>query len=228
MQVDKFVTSSQEALADVQDGSTIHVSGFGLAGLPVDLLEALADQGARDLTIISNNGGTGDRGLARLIAAGQVRRLVASFPRGADTRAFDEAFAAGRLEFECVPQGTLVERIRAAGAGIGGFFTPTAYGTTLAEGKETRIIDGRGYVFETPLHADVALVRGWGADALGNVIFRKTGRNFGPVMCTAATTTIVSVARRLPVGTIDPEHVVTPGIFVDRVVVDAASMAVSA
>lgn len=228
MEIDKFVATAREALADVQDGSTIHVSGFGLAGLPVDLLEALAEQGARELTIISNNGGTGDRGLARLIAAGQVRRLVASFPRGADTKAFDEAFAAGRLEYECVPQGTLVERIRAAGAGIGGFFTPTAYGTELAAGKETRVINGRGYVFETPLHADVALVRAWGADALGNVIFRKTGRNFGPVMCSAATTTVVSVAHRFEVGEIDPEHVVTPGIFVDRVVVDSPSLAVSA
>ncbi|WP_338752551.1 3-oxoacid CoA-transferase subunit A [Janibacter alittae] len=226
--MDKFVPTAQEALADVRDGSTIHVSGFGSAGLPVDLLETLAEQGARDLTIVSNNGGTGDRGLARLIAAGQVSRLVASFPRGADTKAFDEAFATGRLEYECVPQGTLAERIRAAGAGIGGFFTPTSYGTELAEGKETRVINGRGHVFEKPLHADVALVRAWGADALGNVVYRKTGRNFGPVMCTAATTTVVSVEHRLAIGEIDPEHVVTPGIFVDRVVVDDPHLAVSA
>ncbi|RQO46030.1 3-oxoadipate CoA-transferase [Rhodococcus sp. KBW08] len=217
---DKFARSAYDALSDIPDGASIQVSGFGLSGQPSHLLDVLLDLGARDLTIICNNAGTGDTGLAALIAAGHVRHLIASYPRGAHSHAFDEAFAAGKLTYECVPQGTLAERIRAAGAGIGGFFTPTSFGTELAAGKETRMIAGRGHVFEKPLPADFALVRGDRSDQLGNVVYRKAGRNFGPLMCAASTTTIVSVPRRADIGELDPEHVVTPGIFVDRVVVD--------
>ena len=216
--IDKFYESAIAALADVRDGATILVSGFGTSGQPIELLEALVEQGARDLTIVCNNGGSGDTGLARLIRLGRVRKLLASYPRGADAAAFEDAFAAGRIEFECVPQGTLAERLRAAGAGLGGFLTPTGYGTRLAEGKETRVIDGVGYVLERPLRGDFALVKAERADRWGNLVYRKAGRNFGPPMCMAARTSVVQVRHSVPLGGIDPEHVVTPGIFVQRVV----------
>ncbi len=216
---DKFVPTAEKAVADIFDGATVLVSGFGLAGQPIELLNALAAQGARDLTVVCNNSGSGDEGLARLIRLGRVRRLIASFPRGAEAMAFEEAYARNALEYECVPQGTLAERLHAAGAGLGGFFTPTGYGTAVAEGKETRVIDGRGYVFEAPLHGDFALVKAQAADRWGNLVYRKAGRNFGPPMCTAARTAIVQVAHAVPLGGLDPEHIVTPSIFVQRVVV---------
>lgn len=222
--IDKFFESALAAVANIHDSATVLVSGFGTSGQPIELLEALAEQGARDLTIVCNNGGTGETGLAKLIRLGRVRRLLASYPRGAEAMAFEEAYAAGKIEFECVPQGTLAERLRAAGAGLGGFLTPTGYGTRLAEGKETRVIDGVGYVFERPLHGDFALVKGEQADRWGNLTYRKAGRNFGPPMCMAARTAIVQVSQRVSLGGIDPEHIVTPGIFVKRLVqIDSVS-----
>ncbi|RJF92491.1 3-oxoacid CoA-transferase subunit A [Noviherbaspirillum saxi] len=216
--IDKFFKSTAEAVADIHDGATVLVSGFGLSGQPVDLLDALVDQGARDLTVVCNNSGSHDKGLARLIRMGRVRRLLASYPRGAEATAFETAYAEGRIEYECVPQGTLAERLRAAGAGLGGFFTPTGYGTVLAEGKETRVIDGVGYVFETPLRGDFALVKALTADRWGNLIYRKAGRNFGPLMCMAAKVSVVQVQESAPLGELDPEAIVTPGIFVKRVI----------
>jgi 3-oxoadipate CoA-transferase alpha subunit len=210
--------SAAAAVADVRDGATVMIGGFGSAGQPVELIEALLEQGARDLTVVNNNAGNGDTGLAALIRQGRVRKMICSFPRQSDSWCFDEEYRAGRIELELVPQGNLAERIRAAGAGIGGFFTPTGYGTPLAEGKETREIDGRGYVFERPLSADVALIKAHVADRAGNLVYRKTARNFGPIMATAATTTVVQVHEVVPTGALDPEVVVTPGIFVDRVV----------
>ena len=207
-----------EAVAGVQDGATVMVGGFGSAGQPVELIEALIRQGAQDLTVVNNNAGNGDVGLAALIGGGQVRKMICSFPRQKDSWHFDAAYRSGRLELELVPQGNLAERIRAAGAGIGAFFTPTGYGTPLAEGKETRVIDGRGYVLEYPLHGDVALVRAHQADELGNLVYRKTARNFGPIMAAAATLSIVQVSEILPVGGLDPEAVVTPCLYVDRLV----------
>lgn len=206
------------AVAGVQDGSTVMIGGFGAAGQPVELIEALLDSGATNLTVVNNNAGNGDRGLAALIGAGRVRKIICSFPRQSDSWHFDRKYAAGQIELELVPQGNLAERIRAAGAGIGGFFTPTGHGTPLAEGKEVREIDGRQYVLELPIRADWALICAHVADGLGNLVYRKTARNFGPVMATAATTTVVQVAEVVPVGQLDPEHVVTPCIYVDRVV----------
>ncbi|MEU6605822.1 3-oxoacid CoA-transferase subunit A [Streptomyces shenzhenensis] len=214
----KFVPTAAAAVRDIHDGATVLISGFGLSGQPSELIDALVEQGARELTVVCNNSGSHDYGLARLIKLGRVRKLLASFPRGAASYFFEEAFAAGTIAYECVPQGTLAERLRAAGAGLGGFFTPTAYGTQLAEGKETRVIDGRGHVFEKPLHGDFALVGALSADRWGNLTYRKAGRNFGPLMCMAATTTIVQVDETVELGGIDPEQVVTPGIFVQRVV----------
>jgi 3-oxoadipate CoA-transferase alpha subunit len=214
--VDKFCASLDAAVADIPDGATLLVSGFGTAGQPIDLLEAVARQGARDLTVVCNNSGSGERGLALLIKLGRVRKLIASYPRGAESQVFEDLFRKGGIAFECVPQGTLAERLRAAGAGLGGFFTPTAYGTQLAEGKDTR-------VFERPLKGDFALVRAEVGDPWGNLTYRKTGRNFGPLMAMAATTTVVQVSRRAGLGEIEPETVVTPGIFVQRVVEHAAS-----
>jgi 3-oxoadipate CoA-transferase alpha subunit len=211
------------ALAGVTDGATVLVGGFGTAGQPVELIDALIRTGARDLTVVSNNAGNGDHGLAALLAAGQVRRIVCSFPRQSDSWVFDELYRAGKIELEVVPQGNLAERIRAAGAGIGAFFCPTGVGTPLAEGKETRRIDGRDYVLEYPIHGDLALVKAHVADTRGNLVYRKTARNFGPVMATAATTTVAQVDRLVDAGEIDPEVVVTPGIFVDRVVVCPAA-----
>lgn len=211
--------SPDDAVRGVAVGSTVLIGGFGDAGFPAALVDAVLRTGAGDLTIVCNNAGSGDTGLAALLAAGQVRKVICSFPRQSDSYVFDELYRAGKVELELVPQGTLAERIRAAGAGIGGFYTRTGVGTRLAEGKEVRRLDGVDYVLERPIRGDVALVRARVADRMGNLLYRKTGRNFGPVMATAATMTIVEVTDVVPVGTIDPETVVTPGIFVDRVVV---------
>jgi 3-oxoadipate CoA-transferase alpha subunit len=213
-----IASSTAEAVAGVEDGSTVLVGGFGMAGMPVELIDALIAAGPRELTIVSNNAGNGDTGLAALLAAGQVSKVVCSFPRQSDSYVFDELYRAGKVELEVVPQGNLAERMRAAGAGIGAFFCPTGVGTDLAAGKETRTIDGRTYVLEVPIHGDVALIGAHVADRMGNLVYRKTARNFGPVMATAARTTIAQVSRVVPAGALDPEAVVTPGIYVDRVV----------
>ena len=214
----KIRDSIESALADIHDGATIMIGGFGLAGQPQELIDGLINRGAKDLTIVNNNAGNGEVGLALLIKSGFVKKIICSFPRQSDSYIFDEAYLAGRIELEVVPQGNLAERIRAAGAGIGGFFTPTGFGTLLAEGKETRTIDGKNYVFESPIHADFALIKAHKADRLGNLIYRKTARNFGPVMAAAAKTTIVHVSEIVETGSLDPESVVTPGIFVNRIV----------
>ena len=216
--IDKQVATLADAVAGIADGATVMVGGFGTAGLPDELVGALLAQGARDLTIVNNNAGNGDTGLAALLAAGRVRKVICSFPRQADSHHFDRLYRAGQIELELVPQGNLAERIRAAGAGIGGFFTPTGYGTELAKGKETRIIDGRGQVFETPIPADVALIKAERGDRWGNLTYRMTARNFGPVMAMAAKLTVASVHEVVALGEIDPETVVTPGIFVQRIV----------
>ena len=216
--IDKIVASCQAALADVPDGATVMIGGFGTAGLPNELTEALLAQGAKDLVIVNNNAGNGDRGLAALLAAKRVRKIICSYPRQADSHHFDALYRAGRIELELVPQGNLAERIRAAGAGIGGFFTPTGYGTELAQGKETRVIDGRGHVLEAPIHADFALIKAERGDRWGNLVYRMTARNFGPVMAMAARVTVASVHELVELGSLDPEAVVTPGIFVQRVV----------
>jgi len=216
--INKIFASPQAAVADIHDGATVMIGGFGNAGMPLALINALIDQGARELTVVNNNAGNGDTGLAALLQAKRVRKIICSFPRQVDSHAFDALYRAGQIELELTPQGNLAERIRAAGAGIGGFFTPTAYGTLLAEGKETRVIDGRHYVFETPIHADFALIKAHCGDRWGNLVYRKTARNFGPIMATAAKCTIAQVARVAELGELDPEVVVTPGIFVKRVV----------
>lgn len=205
------------AVAGIADGATILVGGFGMAGMPTRLIDALISQGATGLTIVSNNAGNGDTGLAALLAAGRVAKVVCSFPRQADSHVFDRLYRAGRVQLEVVPQGNLAERIRAGGAGIGAFFCPTGVGTPLAEGKETRTIDGRDYVLEYPIRGDVALIGAHIGDTTGNLLYRKTARNFGPVMATAATVTIAEVDRVVAAGEIDPEIVVTSGIFVDRI-----------
>ncbi len=210
--------SAAEAVTGIEDGSTVLVGGFGMAGMPVQLIDALIDQGATDLTVVTNNAGNGDTGVAALLAQGRIRKVVCSFPRQKDSWVFDGLYRAGKVELELVPQGNLAERMRAAGAGIGAFFCPTAVGTPLADGKETREIDGRTYVLEYPLRGDVALIGAHLADRMGNLVYRKTARNFGPVMATAATTTIVQVREVVEVGALDPETVVTPSIYVDRVV----------
>jgi 3-oxoadipate CoA-transferase alpha subunit len=212
-----------EAVYRIADGATILVGGFGMAGMPTRLIDALIDQGARNLTIVSNNAGNGDTGLAALLAAGRVEKVICSFPRQADSHVFDGLYRAGRVALEVVPQGNLAERIRAAGAGIGAFFCPTGVGTPLTEGKEARTIDGRDYVLEYPIHGDVALIGAHVGDTAGNLLYRKTARNFGPVMATAAALTIAEVDRVVPAGDIDPENVVTPGIFVDRILDLSAS-----
>ena len=216
--IDKIYPDVESALAGVADGATIMIGGFGGAGQPAELIAALIEQGARDLVIVNNNAGNGDFGLAALLRAGRVRKIICSFPRQTDSHVFDGLYRAGTLELELVPQGNLAERIRAAGAGIGAFFTPTGYGTPLAAGKETRQIDGRMYVLEHPIHADVALIRAERGDRWGNLTYRKTARNFGPIMATAAKLSIASVHEIVPLGSIDPETVVTPGLFVQRVV----------
>ncbi len=214
----KIVEQLSVAVSDIPDGATVMISGFGGAGLPSELIEALLQHTATDLTIVSNNAGNGETGLAALIGAGRVRKIVCSFPRQVDSWHFDRLYRAGKIELELVPQGTLAERIRAAGAGIAGFFTPTGYGTDLAKGKEARIIDGRGCLLETPLHADFALIKAERGDRWGNLTYRKTARNFGPVMAMAAKVTVASVYEIVELGKLDPEAIVTPGIFVDRVV----------
>ena len=213
-----IVQDVDEAVAPIHDGATVMIGGFGRAGQPVELIEALLRQGATDLTVVNNNAGNGEQGLAALIGAGRVRKIICSFPRQSDSQIFDARYRAGEIELELVPQGNLAERIRAAGAGIGGFFTPTAYGTPLAEGKETRMIDGRGYVFETPLHADFALVKALRADRAGNLVYRKTARNFGPIMAAAAKQAVVQVRDIVETGELDPEVIVTPGIYVNTLV----------
>ncbi|HEX2011649.1 MAG TPA: 3-oxoacid CoA-transferase subunit A [Roseateles sp.] len=216
--IDKLHESAAQALRDVGDGATVMIGGFGTAGLPNELIQALLNQGARELTVVNNNAGNGDTGLAALLAAGRVRKIICSFPRQADSHHFDALYRSGKIELELVPQGNLAERIRAAGAGIGAFFTPTGYGTALAEGKETRIIEGRGQVLEYPLHADFALIKAERGDRWGNLSYRMTARNFGPIMAMAAKTTVASIHEFAELGSMDPESIVTPGIFVQRVV----------
>lgn len=216
--IDKIVPSTETAVADIQDGATVMLSGFGTAGMPAELIDALIEQGAKDLTIVNNNAGNGETGLAALLKARRVRKILCSFPRQTDSYVFDALYRAGDIELELVPQGNLAERIRAAGAGIGGFFTPTGYGTQLAEGKETRLIDGRWYVLEHPIHADFALIKAERADRWGNLVYRKTARNFGPIMASAAKCTVAQVHEIVDLGALDPEAIVTPGIFVKRVV----------
>jgi 3-oxoadipate CoA-transferase alpha subunit len=216
--IDKTVASPELAVAGIHDGATVMIGGFGNAGMPSVLIDALIAQGARELTIVNNNAGNGETGLAALLKAGRVRKIVCSFPRQADSQVFDALYRAGKIELELTPQGNLAERIRAAGAGIGGFFTPTGYGTQLAVGKETRLIGGRHYVFETPIHADFALIKALKGDRWGNLVYRKSARNFGPIMATAAKVTIAQVSEIVALGELDPEAIVTPGIFVQRVV----------
>jgi 3-oxoadipate CoA-transferase alpha subunit len=220
--IDKFMASPAAALADVPDGATIMIGGFGNAGMPSALIDALIAQGARALTIVNNNAGNGDTGLAALLKAKRVRKILCSFPRQVDSWHFDALYKAGEIELELIPQGTLAERIRAAGAGIGGFYTPTAFGTKLAEGKESRRIGDRDYVLEHPIHADYALIKAQCADRWGNLVYRKSARNFGPIMAAAAKTTVVQVSETVKLGALDPETVVTPGIFVKRIVRVAA------
>ncbi len=216
--INKISASVAEALATLQDGATVMIGGFGGAGQPTELIDGLIAHGAKDLVIVNNNAGNGDTGLAALLQAGQVRKIICSFPRQADSHVFDALYRAGKLELELVPQGNLAERIRAAGAGIGGFFTPTGFGTLLAEGKETREIDGRMYVMEFPIHADFALIKAETGDRWGNLVYRKTARNFGPIMASAAKVTVASVHEIVELGTLDPEAVITPGLFVQHVV----------
>ena len=216
--INKTFKSAEAAVADVHDGATVMIGGFGTAGLPAELTDALIAQGARDLTIVNNNAGNGDTGLAALLKTKRVRKIICSFPRQVDSHVFDALYRAGEIELELVPQGNLAERIRAAGAGIGAFFTPTGFGTLLAEGKETREIGGRQYVLEHPIHADFALIKALRGDRWGNLVYRKTARNFGPIMASAAKCTIAQVREVVNLGDLDPEAVVTPGIFVSRVV----------
>jgi 3-oxoadipate CoA-transferase, alpha subunit len=216
--IDKTVATATAAVADIRNGATVMIGGFGTAGMPSELIDALIDQGARELTIVNNNAGNGEVGLAALLKAKRVRKIICSFPRQTDSYVFDALYHASEIELELVPQGNLAERIRAAGSGIGAFFTPTGYGTLLAEGKETREINGRNYVLEYPIEADFALIKAQRADRWGNLVYRKTARNFGPIMAAAAKCTIVQVREIVNLGDLDPEAVVTPGIFVRRVV----------
>jgi 3-oxoadipate CoA-transferase, alpha subunit len=216
--INKIAPTLRDAVAPITDGASVMISGFGDSGLPRELIDALIAHGAGDLTVISNNAGTGETGLARLLALGRVRRMVCSYPKSSGSVVFAELYRAGKIELELIPQGTMLERMRAAGAGLGPFFTPTGYGTSVAEGKEQRIYDNKGFVLEQPLAADFALVKGYHADRWGNLTYRLAGRGFGPVMCMAAKTAIVQVDDIVPLGLIPPEAVVTPGIFVSRVV----------
>ena len=216
--INKIVATTAAAVADIPDGATVMIGGFGTAGMPSELVEALIAQGAKDLTIVSNNAGNGETGLASLLKAKRVKKIICSFPRQTDSWHFDALYRAGEIELELVPQGNLAERIRAAGAGIGAFFTPTAFGTQLAQGKETRKIDGRDYVLEYPIRADFALIKALRGDRWGNLVYRKTARNFGPIMASAAKCTVAQVRELVNLGDLDPESVVTPGIFVQRVV----------
>ncbi|RZA19573.1 MAG: 3-oxoacid CoA-transferase subunit A [Lysobacteraceae bacterium] len=216
--IDKTTWTLPSAVADIPEGATVMIGGFGTAGMPDELIDALIDHGARELTIVNNNAGNGDTGLAALIASKRVRKVVCSFPRQTDSHHFDAAYHAGEIELELVPQGNLAARIQAAGQGLGAIFTPTGYGTELARGKETREIDGRHYVLEYPIRADFALVKAHKGDRWGNLVYRKTARNFGPIMATAAAITIAQVGEVVELGALDPEHIITPGIFVQRVV----------
>ncbi|TFB55164.1 3-oxoacid CoA-transferase subunit A [Cryobacterium tagatosivorans] len=216
--------NADQAVSGINDDAIVLIGGFGKAGQPVELIEALLRRGSRNLTVVSNNAGNGTDGLAALIGAGRVAKIICSFPRQSDSKLFDAKYRAGEIELELVPQGNLAERIRSAGAGIGGFFTPTGYGTILAAGKETRIIGGRGFVLESPIRADFALIKALKADAVGNLVYRKTARNFGPVMASAATCTIVQVSEMVETGDLDPENIVTPGIFVNGIVVVGPSV----
>ena len=216
--INKIAASIAEALADAKDGSTVLIGGFGTSGIPAELIAGLIEQGARDLTVVNNNAGNADHGLAALLATGRVRKIICSFPRQVDSWVFDELYRTGKIELELVPQGNLAERMRAAGAGIGAFFCPTAYGTELAEGKETREIDGRHYVLEYPIHGDVALIKAEAGDRWGNLVYRKAARNFGPVMAAAAKLTVATVHEIKELGELDPEAIVTPGIYVNRIV----------
>jgi 3-oxoadipate CoA-transferase alpha subunit len=216
--INKIVLSAAEAVAGIHDGATVMIGGFGTAGMPAELIDALIEQGARDLTVVNNNAGNADTGLAALLKTRRVRKIICSFPRQTDSWVFDGLFRAGEIELELVPQGNLAERIRAAGAGIGAFFSPTGFGTLLAEGKETREINGRHYVLEYPIHADFALIKADRGDRWGNLVYRKTARNFGPIMASAAKCAIAQVRETVDLGGLDPEAIVTPGIFVQRVV----------
>ncbi|MFZ3388886.1 3-oxoacid CoA-transferase subunit A [Buttiauxella gaviniae] len=226
--INKSVASLEEAVAGIFDGATIMIGGFGTAGQPTHLIDALIDQGACDLTIINNNAGNGEVGLAALLKAGRVRKMICSFPRQVDSQIFDDLYRRGKVELELVPQGNLAARIQAAGAGLGAVFTPTGFGTPLADGKETREIDGRQYVLEYSLKADFALIKAYEGDRWGNLVYRKAARNFGPIMATAATVTIAEVSRLVQLGDLDPENIVTPGIFVQRLVATEKSLAQSA
>lgn len=216
--INKVYASPEAAIAEIQDGATVMIGGFGNAGMPSELIAALIDHGARDLTIVNNNAGNGETGLAALLKAERVRKIICSFPRQADSHVFDGLYRAGKIELELVPQGNLAERIRAAGAGIGAFFTPTGYGTLLADGKETRCINGKEHVLEYPIHADFALIKALTADPWGNLVYRKTARNFAPIMAAASTCTIVQVSSVVGLGELDPEIIVTPCIYVQRIV----------
>jgi 3-oxoadipate CoA-transferase, alpha subunit len=216
--IDKIAASVAQALQGVPDGATVMIGGFGTAGIPNELIDGLIEQGARDLTVVNNNAGNGDHGLAALLKAGRVRKIICSFPRQADSHVFDALYRSGKLELELVPQGNLAERIRAAGAGIGAFFTPTGWGTDLAKGKETREIAGKSYVLEHPIYGDVALIKAERGDRWGNLTYRMAARNFGPVMAMAAKNTIATVHEIVELGALDPESVITPGIFVNKIV----------
>ena len=226
--INKIVQSLEAAVAGIKDGSTVLVGGFGTAGMPFALVDALIAQGAKGLTIVSNNAGNGGTGLAALLKARRVRKIICSFPRQTDSWVFDGLYRAGEIELEVVPQGNLAERMRAAGAGIGAFFCPTGYGTLLAGERETRQINGRNHVLEYPIHGDVALIKALKADRWGNLVYRKTARNFGPVMATAAKVTVAEVEEVVELGALDPEAVVTPGIFVQRVVQTGQDLAQAA
>ena len=215
--IDKTALSLHETVAQIHDGATVMIGGFGTAGQPAELIDALIEHGAKGLTIVNNNAGNGDIGLAALLKAGQVEKMICSFPRQSDSYVFDELYRAGKVALELVPQGNLACRIQAAGAGLGAVFTPTGYGTLLAEGKETREINGRQYVLEYPIHADFALIRAYQGDRWGNLVYRKTARNFGPIMAAAAQTTIAQVKEIVALGDLNPEHIITPGIFVQHV-----------
>ena len=216
--IDKVVESLSAAVADVHDAATVMIGGFGTAGMPSELIDALIDQGAKNLTVVNNNAGNGDTGLAALLKARRVRKIICSFPRQADSWVFDSLYKQGQIELELVPQGNLACRIEAAGAGLGAIFTPTGYGTLLAQGKETRSFDGKNYVLELPIKADFALIKADRADRWGNLIYRKAARNFGPIMARAAACTIAQVREVVPLGALDPESIITPGIFVRRVI----------
>lgn len=216
--INKITPTAAAAVQHIKDGATVLIGGFGTAGIPDGLIDALIDQGAKELTVVNNNAGNGDLGVAALLKTGRVRKIICSFPRQADSYVFDTLYRSGKIELELVPQGNLAERLRAAGAGIGAFFCPTAYGTELAKDKEVRTINGRHYVLEYPIHGDVALIKAECGDRWGNLTYRKAARNFGPVMAAAAQTTIASVHEIKELGELDPEHIVTPGIYVQHVV----------